>query len=606
MGKLKSVCRLLRVNWQTMAGFQILYKLLSYMLFTPLFRGIFQWIMKATGYEYLTIDNIVPFLLNPVTIIMLMVLLLIMTAYTMVDIGAVVYLLDQSFQGIKVNLAQMFCFAVVNAMKVFRGKNIILAFVVLFLIPFLNIGAASCYVGSISVPEFILDYMKNSAPLMILSAVVLVILGRLLLRWLYAFHYFTLEGCDYAQARKKSAQMSRGNRRKDLIVLLGTQLLLSVLFICAVLAGIFVAVLPGRIFSGTGLISIIPASVVWVFLAVAFHIMWAFATPVSYACISLMYYGHKKERQEEIVHVKAPCPVRRKMSRNVIRIAAGVFLTVSVACCSYYLYGVCHHKFSIQIEYVRTMEVTAHRGASARCPENTMAAFKEAARLGADWIELDVRQCGDGQIVVVHDENLKRVAGVDKNIREMDYGEISRLDAGSYFAPEFAGERIPSLSGVIDFAKKKGIQLNIELKPSGHEQNFEQCVVDLIRAENFEENCVVTSISYETLERVKAYDQDIQTVYVMSLAYGDITKLAAADHFSIEASSISREMVADIHYAGKRVYAWTPNTQESISRMIELGVDNIVTDDVTLAKECIYISRTSDVVTEYVKWLQSI
>ena len=65
-------------------------------------------------------------------------------------------------------------------------------------------------------------------------------------------------------------------------------------------------------------------------------------------------------------------------------------------------------------------------------------------------------------------------------------------------------------------------------------------------------------------------------------------------------------MVADIHYAGKRVYAWTPNTQESISRMIELGVDNIVTDDVTLAKECIYISRTSDVVTEYVKWLQSI
>ncbi len=148
--------------------------------------------------------------------------------------------------------------------------------------------------------------------------------------------------------------------------------------------------------------------------------------------------------------------------------------------------------------------------------------------------------------------------------------------------------------------------MNIELKPSGHEQNFEQCVVDLIRAENFEENCVVTSISYETLERVKAYDQDIQTVYVMSLAYGDITKLAAADHFSIEASSISREMVADNHYAGKRVYAWTPNTQESISRMIELGVDNIVTDDVTLAKECIYISRTSDVVTEYVKWLQSI
>lgn len=114
---------------------------------------------------------------------------------------------------------------------------------------------------------------------------------------------------------------------------------------------------------------------------------------------------------------------------------------------------------------------------------------------------------------------------------------------------------------------------------------------------------MVTSQVYEVLETIKSYEPRIQTVYVMSLAYGDINQLAAADHFSIEASSITQEMVSKVHNAGKQLYGWTVNTAESIDRMIELNVDNIITDDVALAKECIYLSKTSDVVTELVKWL---
>ena len=87
------------------------------------------------------------------------------------------------------------------------------------------------------------------------------------------------------------------------------------------------------------------------------------------------------------------------------------------------------------------------------------------------------------------------------------------------------------------------------------------------------------------------------------LAYGNIETLSAADHFSIEASSITEKMVSKVHNAGKQLYGWTVNTEESIERMIELNVDNIITDDVELAKECVYLSKTSDVVTELVKWL---
>ena len=99
--KIKKVMDLLRVNWQTMAEFEILYKVLSLTIFTPLFLWVFNGIMKVTGYQYLTIENVFSFLLNPLTLLALLLLAVCMAVYSMVDIGAVIFLLDQSYQGKK-------------------------------------------------------------------------------------------------------------------------------------------------------------------------------------------------------------------------------------------------------------------------------------------------------------------------------------------------------------------------------------------------------------------------------------------------------------------------------------------------------------------------
>lgn len=163
MKKMRKVMGLLRVNWRTIVEFEILYKLLSFSIFTPVFWGIFNGIMRMMGYEYLTIENILSFLINPVTLAVLLVLFVCMAVYTMIDIGAVIFLLDQSYQGKKADLLQTVGYAVRNAVRVFRRKNILIVFAALFLIPFLNIGVASSYVGSIAVPEFILESNAISA-----------------------------------------------------------------------------------------------------------------------------------------------------------------------------------------------------------------------------------------------------------------------------------------------------------------------------------------------------------------------------------------------------------------------------------------------------------
>ncbi len=106
MRKMKSVFRLLWINWRTMTEFEVLYKLLSMTIFTPVFWGIFKGIMRLTGYEYLTIENVLSFLTDPLTIAALLALFVCMAVYSMIDIGAVIFLLDQSYQGKKADLVQ--------------------------------------------------------------------------------------------------------------------------------------------------------------------------------------------------------------------------------------------------------------------------------------------------------------------------------------------------------------------------------------------------------------------------------------------------------------------------------------------------------------------
>ena len=408
MRKIKKVMDLLRVNWRTMAEFEILYKVLSLTIFTPLFLWAFNGIMNITGYQYLTIENIFSFFLNPLTLLALLLLIVCMAVYAMVDIGAVIFLLDQSYQGKKADLVQTVRYALHNAARVFHRKNILVVFVVLFLIPFLNIGVASGYVGSIAVPEFIMDFIKGNVHLLLLFSGVLIGLSVLLLRWMYAFHYFTLEGCGFKEARKRSVALSGKNKMKDFVALVGVQLGLSVLFFVFAMLGVGLAVFLGGVFSRLKLVGIISASVVWVYLAVSLLVLSAFGTPISYACISILFYAHKEDRQENIIHGEADKYQEKEKRRKIRYAAEGVILLGAVVCCCFYLYGIYNHKVSVQIEYVRTMEVTAHRGASARYPENTMAAFEGAKELGADWIELDVQQSRNGHIFVMHDANFGR------------------------------------------------------------------------------------------------------------------------------------------------------------------------------------------------------
>lgn len=599
---INKIKNMLFYNFKELVTFQTVFKVTSFLIFAPLFLNFFNIIMKITGYEYLTFENLFNFVTDPLVILMLVLLILFMMAYTFFDLSTIIIILDASYQKKKIDIKEVLTISVRKSVEVFKFKNIVLAFMILFLIPFLNIGIVSGFVSSIKIPEFIMDYINNNLLFMGIFWIVFGLLTILLLRWLYAVFYYVLENCDFKEARKRSINLSKHSRFRDLVKLVAIQGIVYALYIIFLLIGIALIYLFYKLLSKIMIIGSIFITIIGIFLALSLIIFAALSMPLSYAVISIMFYRHKEKNNENIKHInfnkrkKIVITTKKwqhfKVSLAIIAIVAG----------SVFTYGVATNKYNFNIEYIKNTEITAHRGDSLNYPENTILAFTSALDKNADWVELDVQLTKDKQIVVSHDANLKRIAGIDKNIYDLTYDELQQIE----ISKNYPNVRIPLLSEVFKWGILNNISFNVELKPYDNETSLVEKTIELILKYHLEDRVILTSAKYSILEDVKAINNKISTAYIMSLAYGDISKLDKADNFSIEASSISKELVKKLHNQGKEVYAWTVNTRDSINKMLDLNVDNIITDDVDLARKLLFESKSSNLVFVYLKMIEEI
>lgn len=261
-----------------------------------------------------------------------------------------------------------------------------------------------------------------------------------------------------------------------------------------------------------------------------------------------------------------------------------------------YLVALAYSHDSAVSSLLTTMGVTAHRGGALMAPENTVSSLGYTIDSGADFAEIDVQETKDGELVLLHDNSLKRTAGVNKNVWEMDYAEIEKLDAGSSFHKKFRGEKIPTLDQVLKFCKGR-LDLNIEIKYNGKNKGIVKKVVRVIEQNGFEDHCVITSMNYGFLQQVKKANPNIRTGYIMTMTYGSVSRVTAADFFSVKYTYIDEEFVREAHALGKEVHAWTVNYRGDIKRMIDVGADNIITDNPVLVRKV--MNRESETETGF-------
>lgn len=231
----------------------------------------------------------------------------------------------------------------------------------------------------------------------------------------------------------------------------------------------------------------------------------------------------------------------------------------------------------------------AHRGASGHAPENTLSSMQKAIEMGAHMSELDVQQTADDELVLFHDDKLNRTSTGKGYLWEKTLAELRVLDAGSWYAKEFTGEPIPTLEEVIELVRGK-MHLNIEVKLHGHERNVAKLVVDKIRQANFGEECIVTSFGHAVADSIKALAPELTVGYIFDHSqYSEAVFETKVDLLSSNYRLVDASFIQKARAASKQVHVWTVNDKATMHKMMDLGVDALITN---------YPDRLAEVIAE--------
>lgn len=232
--------------------------------------------------------------------------------------------------------------------------------------------------------------------------------------------------------------------------------------------------------------------------------------------------------------------------------------------------------------------VFAHRGYSSKAPENTLAAFSVARQKGVPGIELDIHLCSSGELVVIHDYNLKRTTGMDARVEDTEYQVIRSLDAGAWYGESYKGERIPLLSEVFELLRKD-VYYDIEIKhESRNPGELESKLIHLIKKHDLSQNIIISSFNPFALKAVRKMAPEIPTAIIYCtdeevpaiLRHGEGRWISGCGILKPDRDKVSRGyMIFHRLFGGYPIIPWTVNDPKEARRLLDLDVDGIISDD---------------------------
>lgn len=588
--------RRLTAHWKPLILFEILWKLVTLLVIAPACAGLIQLAIHLAKLKYLTTSNLLQFLRSPWTILLLAVLLLLAALYTLFEIAAVCTCFRQSrFQKVRTTLGRMVRSGLQSVLHFFRGGGPFLVLHLLVLIPLMQFSATSGIFTAMGIPDFLAYYMTKKEFLLPIYVAAIILCCLLSVRWVFSSVLFTQNQCSYRSARATSVQLVRGRFWQTFF----SVLVWNCCYFAALLVFLcMITVVVLMVIRATGSDDLIMSQAMRILKLLIQIVLWSFsffATPICMAHLTALL--EKRCVQMPEVVLPEPVPLSRSAKpfrRSTAVLTACCFTVAALGLNLSYVYSVFTGKANFRLALFQNPTVMAHRGLSADAPENTLYAFSDAISVGADFIELDVQQTRDGVLVVMHDSNLKRTTGVNKDIWDVDYADIQNLDAGSWFDPAYANARIPTLEETLQFVDKRA-KLNIEIKPTKHgSDTLEQDVAELITRYQYTDACYVTSFSYGSLKKVKEANPEIRTGYLMSVAYGQFYSLKYADAFSLNKVFVTSQVVNAAHQQGKQIFAWTVNGMSEVRSLCNLHVDSIITDDPVMVQNVISRDSTGE------------
>lgn len=552
------------------------------MLFAPLLSVVGWLLLKLANEPAIADQDIAWFLLSPPGMVALILFATLVTTILGFELASLMTLGAGTGQGTRFGTLDALQFTAAKARQIMSFALRLVIRMLLLTLPFLAVAGAIAWS---LLTEYDINYYLSEQPrnfwiaVVVIGLLLLVMLMLLMYKlagWSLALPLVLFADISPARSFVESNAITRG-KRKEILTLLGFWALLSFLLgllILGIVQQLGAWTVPAFFGSIKLLVPVLGAFVaLWVlgnFLVTVFT-----SGSFAYVLVSLYENYGPAISDPDLQHL-----AQREKSRGwrlttprlVVALPVGA---VVAALMGYWLLQ------GMQVK--DEVSVIAHRGAAGAAPENTLASIRRANEDATDWVEIDVQETADGEVVVVHDSDFMKLAGNRLKVWEGTLAQVQDIDIGSWFAPEFSAERVPTLRDVLDEVSGKS-RLVIELKYYGHDQQLEQRVVDIVEQAGMVDDVAIMSLKYEGIQKIRKLRPDWAIGLLSAKALGNLAQLDV-DFLAVNTGMATPGFVRRAQDSGKEVWVWTINDPVTMSRVMSLGVDGIITDEPALARE---------------------
>ena len=440
-------------------------------------------------------------------------------------------------------------------------QTLFFIFYFLITIPTINLGVKSVLAKNLFIPKFISSEIMKTNSGLIIWGLIMIIFAYLNLRLIFTLPLTAVGDENILDSIKRSWELTKTGKRKLVLTILLFEIIY--LLIAAVLTVLITYIC--IYFDNDGNNPIIQTLFFSSISGIIFFLGAISKVTVITSLITVLI-DHNEISEKLVNNLNE----NKKKSRLVVTLTT-VIIVVAVLMNGFNMYGNGVNK---------NIETIAHRGYVAKGVENSIEALEGATEVGADYVEFDIILTKDNKFVVMHDYNLKRLAGLNKRVQDMNFNEVVGLTIKQ---GDFTS-KIPSLEEFVNKAKELNMNLVIELKPHGAEpSNYIDILIGEIKRLKLE-NYKFMSLNSKVMEELETKVPNLETGYVIPLQFGNFHH-SNIDFFVIEDFSYRDRLVEQARKENKQVFVWTINNPALITKYLQSPADGIITDEPELVKD---------------------
>ena len=526
-----------------------------------LISRIFQLALTLAGEEHLDKNNILHILTNPYSFVILNLLVLIVAFFMFIEFSILTFTIYGQLTEKQYSFRSILANAWTKTKNLAGFQTLFFIFYFLITIPTINLGVKSVLAKNLFIPKFISSEIMKTNSGLIIWGLIMIVFAYLNLRLIFTLPLTAVGDENILDSIKRSWELTKTGKRKLVLTILLFEIIY--LLIAAVLTGVITYIC--IYFDNDGNNPIIQTLFFSSISGIIFFLGVISKVTVITSLITVLI-DHNEISEKLVNNLNE----NKKKSRLVVTLTT-VIIVVAVLMNGFNMYGNGVNK---------NIETIAHRGYVAKGVENSIEALEGAAEVGADYVEFDIILTKDNKFVVMHDYNLKRLAGLNKRVQDMNFDEVVGLTIKQ---GDFTS-KIPSLEEFVNKAKELNMKLVIELKPHGAEpSNYIDILIGEIKRLKLE-NYKFMSLNSKVMEELETKVPNLETGYVIPLQFGNFHH-SNIDFFVIEDFSYRDRLVEQARKENKQVFVWTINNPALITKYLQSPADGIITDEPELVKD---------------------